>query len=56
MTRAGGPFKALEKVSNNAYKMDLLGEYAISYTFNMANLKPYYGPVLFSGKFGVWDG
>jgi len=32
----------LEKVNNNAYKIDFLGEYGVSYTFNVADLKPYY--------------
>jgi len=40
--RADGPFKLLEKVKNNAYKIDLSGEYDISCTINVADLKPYY--------------
>jgi len=42
MPRANGPFEVLEKANNNAYKIDLLGEYGISCTFNVADLKPYY--------------
>jgi len=42
MPRADGPFKVLEKINGNAYKIDLPGEYGLSCTFNMADLKPYY--------------
>jgi len=37
-----GLFKVLEKVNNNAYKIDLPVEYDVSYTFNVADIKPYY--------------
>ena len=40
---ADGPFELLEKVSDNAYKVDLPGDYWGSCTFNVVNLKPYYG-------------
>jgi len=36
-----GPFQVLEKVSDNAYKVDLPGDYGVSCTVNVANLKPY---------------
>ena len=39
---ADGPFKVLEKVSDNAYKIDLLGEYGVSCIMNVADLKPYF--------------
>jgi len=42
MPRADGPFEVLEKVNDNAYKVDLPGDYGVSCTFNVANLKPYY--------------
>jgi len=42
MPRADGPFQVLEKVSHNAYKVDLLNDYGVSCTFNIANLKPFY--------------
>jgi len=32
----------LEKVSNNAYKVDLPRDYGVSCTFNVADLNPYY--------------
>jgi len=41
MLRANGPFEILERVNDNAYKVDLPGEYGVSATFNVANLSPY---------------
>jgi len=42
MPRADGPFEVLEKINDNASKVDLLGEYGVSCTFNVANLSPYF--------------
>ena len=39
--RADGPFRVLEKINDNAYKVDLPGEYNVSGTFNVADLCPY---------------
>jgi len=44
MPRSDGPFEILEKIDPNAYKVDLLGEYGVSSTFNVADLSPYYDP------------
>ena len=33
-----GPFQVLERINDNAYKLDLLGEYNISATFNVSDL------------------
>jgi hypothetical protein len=33
-----GPFQVLERINNNAYKIDLLGEYNVSVTFNVVDL------------------
>jgi len=41
MPRADGPFEVLERVNDNAYKVDLPGEYEVSATFNVADLSPY---------------
>ena len=43
MPRADGPFKVLEKVNDNAYKIDLPREYNVSATFNVRDLTPYMG-------------
>ena len=36
--RGDGPFQALERINDNAYKLDLPGEYNISATFNVYDL------------------
>jgi hypothetical protein len=41
MPRAAGPYKILEKINNNAYKLELPPEFGISPTFNISYLKPY---------------
>ena len=39
--RGDGPFQVLERINDNAYKLDLLGEYNISATFNVSDLSPF---------------
>jgi hypothetical protein len=39
--RKDGPFQVLARINNNAYKLDLLGEYNISATFNVFDLSPF---------------
>ena len=41
--RAAGPFKILEKINDNAYKLELPPNFGISPTFNISDLKPYLG-------------
>jgi len=41
MPRADGPFKVLEKIKDNAYKVDLPGDYGVSATFNAADFSAY---------------
>jgi hypothetical protein len=41
MPRADGPFKVLEKINENAYKLDLSTDFGVSTTFNIADLMPY---------------
>ena len=36
--RGDGPFQVLERINDNAYKLDLPGEYNISATFNVFDL------------------
>nr|GFA86599.1 putative mitochondrial protein [Tanacetum cinerariifolium] len=41
--RADGPFLVLKRINDNAYKIELLGHYNVSATFNVADLSPYEG-------------
>ena len=41
MPRVDGPFKVLEMMNENAYKIDLPGNYQVSTTFNVRDLTPY---------------
>ena len=41
--KADGPFRVLEKVGENAYKIELPIDYGVSPTFNVADLSPYHG-------------
>ncbi|RVW64668.1 hypothetical protein CK203_065619 [Vitis vinifera] len=39
--RGDGPFQVLERINDNAYKLDLPGEYNISATVNVSDLSPF---------------
>ncbi|KAH7511103.1 hypothetical protein FEM48_ZijujUnG0048700 [Ziziphus jujuba var. spinosa] len=41
MPRGDGPFQVLERINENAYKLNLPGEYNVSATFNVAGLSPF---------------
>jgi hypothetical protein len=41
MPRAAGPFKVLEKINDNAYKLELPPKIGVSPTFNISDLKTY---------------
>jgi hypothetical protein len=43
MSRADGPFKILEKINDNAYKLELPPEFGVSPIFNILDLRPYFG-------------
>ena len=43
MPRAAGPYKIIEKINDNAYKLELPPEFGVSPTFNIADLKSYLG-------------
>src|SRR5436853_1394211 len=43
MPRAAGPFKVPEKINDNAYKLELPPDFGVSPTFNISDLKPYFG-------------
>ena len=43
MPRAAGPYKIIEKINDNAYKLELSPEFGVSPTFNILDLKPYLG-------------
>ena len=42
MPQEYGHFHIMERINDNAYKMDLLGEYVVSYLFNVSNLSLFY--------------
>lgn len=39
--RGDGPFQVVEKIHDNAYKLDLPGEFKVSATFNVSDLSPF---------------
>jgi hypothetical protein len=43
MFHANGPFEILEKINDNAYKLESPMEFGVSHTFNISDLRPYLG-------------
>jgi hypothetical protein len=43
MPRVDGLFKVLEKINENANKLDVPANFGVSPTFNITDLKPYLG-------------
>ena len=39
--RGIGPFQVVERINDNAYKIDLPGEYGVSASFNVSDLSPF---------------
>jgi len=37
-----GPFKIVEQIGPNAYKVELHGDYGVSATFNVVDHRPYF--------------
>ena len=53
--RVDGPFKIIEKIGENAYKLQLLDEYEISPMFNVKDLRAYHGEDLRASLFSqLW--
>ncbi|XP_074313684.1 uncharacterized protein LOC141648874 [Silene latifolia] len=42
MPHAEGPYKIIEKINDNAYKLELPGDYSVHATFNGGDLSPYF--------------
>ena len=42
LPRRDGPFQVVERINDNAYKLDLPCEYSISATFNVSDLSPFF--------------
>ena len=40
--KGDGPFQVLERINDNAYKLDLPGEYNVSATFNVSDFSPFH--------------
>ena len=45
------PFRIIEKIGENAYKLELPDYYDISLTFNVKDLRPYHGEDLRASLF-----
>ena len=43
LPRGDGPFRVLQRINDNAYKIDLPADYAVSSSFNVADLSPFIG-------------
>ncbi|KAL5820915.1 hypothetical protein ACOSQ3_022797 [Xanthoceras sorbifolium] len=41
LPRGDGPFQVIERINDNAYKLDLPGEYSVSASFNVSDLSPF---------------
>jgi len=39
--RGDGPFQVIERINDNAYKIDIAGKYSVSIISNVADLSPH---------------
>lgn len=53
--QANGPFKIIEKINENAYKIELSSDYGVSTTFNVSNLSPYYDDKQLDSKVSLFQ-
>ena len=52
LPRGDGPFQVVARINENAYKLDLPGEYKVSATFNISNFSSFdVGEVLRTNPF-----
>jgi hypothetical protein len=61
MLRDDGPVRILEKINDNAYKLELPPEFGVSPKFNISDLWPYLGeedevPLRMNSRRGGWWG
>lgn len=42
VSKRDGPFRVIQNINNNAYKIKLRYTYEVSVTFNVAELSPYF--------------
>jgi hypothetical protein len=43
MSCVAGPFKNFAKINDNAYKLELPPEFRVSPSFNISDMRPYFG-------------
>lgn len=53
--RWDGPFQVLERINNNAYRIDLQGEYGVHDVFNVSDLSPFVTDSIKSNDEDSWS-
>ena len=53
--RGDGPFQVMERINDNAYKLDLKGESNVNATFNVADLVPFDFDVGFDSRMNLLE-
>jgi hypothetical protein len=54
MPRVDGPFRVVKRVNDNAYKVDIPGEYNVSTTFNVKDLSRFWFEDKSLSTWGWW--